>query len=335
MAGPRDPHPMIHQSVTLLDNEFPLSLLEPFTYAQARAVGISRRRLRNLLAENLIRRLLPGVYIAAQVPDSQLLRARAISLLVRNGQVVTDESAGWLAGAEMILRPGAHLAVPPLTICGTDGHGRLRNALSDSGTRQLIPEDITEIHGVRVTTPLRTALDLGRLRHRDRAIAALDQLLRLDRFDKEELLEGIARFRGFRGVRQLRVLAPLADPRSESPGESVLRLRFHDAVLPAPTPQVEIRDEFGQFLARGDLVIEELRFLAEYDGGRWHGPTRTASDERRRARLEEAGWIVSVFHRADLFGRRADAAARLRSEVREARARLGTGRGEPEWRRSA
>ncbi len=45
----------------------------------------------------------------------------------------------------------------------------------------------------------------------------------------------IGRFKGYRGVRQLRVLVPLGDGRSESPGESVLRLHWYDAGLPSLT----------------------------------------------------------------------------------------------------
>lgn len=318
----------------LLGTDFPLPLDRPFTARQAREAGLSRRRLQALHEEALVRRVLHGVYVAAQAPDSQLLRARAVALVVPEGVVVTDESAGWLAGAAMILRPGAHLEVPPLTVFGTGGHDRLRNGVTASGTRSLRKQDITEIHGVRVTTPLRTALDLGRLRPRDRALAALDQLLRTGGFDQEELLAGIARFRGARGVRQLRVLAPLADPRSESPGESALRLRFHDAGLPPPTPQVEIRDARGRFLGRGDLALEELRFLAEYDGEEWHGPEQEPADLARRERIAAAGWTVRTFRRAQVFGRGQDAIAVLRAGVREARRRLGTGHGEDALRGS-
>ena len=154
------------------------------------------------------------MYAAAQAPDIQPLRAQAIQLVAPDGHIVTDESAGWLAGAQMILSPGAHLEAPPLTVFATGDHHRLRNGLVDSGTRALLPRDITTVHGVLTTTPLRTALDLGRLRHRDRAIAALlDQLLRLGVFSPEELAAELPRFKGMRGVRQLRFLAPRADGR--------------------------------------------------------------------------------------------------------------------------
>jgi hypothetical protein len=136
------------------------------------------------------------------------------------------------------------------------------------------------------------------------------------------------RFRGYRGVRQLRVLAPLGDGRSESPGESALRLRFLDGGLPMPTPQVDVFGAHSEFIARVDLVVEDLRFVAEYDGEEWHGPERAAFDLERRERLAAAGWTVRALRRNNLFGARADAIDILRDGVRDARQRLGLG-GEP------
>ena len=50
---------------------------------------------------------------------------------------------------------------------------RLRNGLADSGERSLRPEDITEVMGIPVTTMVRTAWDLGRVRS-TRTIAQRD-----------------------------------------------------------------------------------------------------------------------------------------------------------------
>ncbi|HET6152221.1 MAG TPA: hypothetical protein VFE15_04650 [Marmoricola sp.] len=316
--------PSVHPA--LLGSDFPLPLDAPFSYQNALAVGLSRRRLTALLDAGLLRRPIAGIYVAAQAPDTQMLRAQVLKLVVPGHYVVTDESAGWLAGASMILRPGSHRAVPPITVFGADGLGRLRNGLADSGRRTLLPSDVTEIHGIVVTTPLRTALDLGRLRHRDQALAGIDQLLRLGAFELDDLLMEVPRFKGFRGVRQLRWLSLLADRRSESPGESALRLRFHLAGLPAPVPQFEIYDD-GRFLARADLVIEELRFVAEYDGEEWHGPERQAHDRERRRSVAEAGWTVRALRKSNVYGRHQDAIAILLDGVREARARLSLPRG--------
>ena len=96
------------------------------------------------------------------------------------------------------------------------------------------------LEGLRVTTPLRTACDLGRLLHRDQALAALDSLAALDAFTLAELSLATLRFPRYRGVRQLRVLVPLVDARAQSPGESILRLRWLDAGLPRPECQVAV-----------------------------------------------------------------------------------------------
>ncbi len=60
-----------------------------------------------------------------------------------------------------------------------------------------------ELGGLRVTTPVRTACDLGRLLWRFDALAALDGYLRIG-VDRDEVLLEMPRFRGYRGVRQLR-----------------------------------------------------------------------------------------------------------------------------------
>ena len=50
------------------------------------------------------------------------------------------------------------------------------------GTRDLMPCDWVEVEGVRVTTPLRTAMDLGCSMVRRRALAAMDGLMRKHAF---------------------------------------------------------------------------------------------------------------------------------------------------------
>jgi hypothetical protein len=106
----------------------------------------------------------------------------------------------------------------PVTMDLPLGRGRLRNKLVDSGQRALLPRDTTELHGLRVTTPLRTALDLGRQRWPEPAISALDAMHRLDAFSRAELCHEIDRFKGMRWVTTLRQVAPHMDGRSQSGG---------------------------------------------------------------------------------------------------------------------
>jgi len=126
---------------------------------------------------------------------------------------------------------------------------------------------------MQVTTPLRTAWDLGRVRWTDEAISGLDALFRLRAFTREEFLAGIERFAGMRWVTTLREIGPFADGRSESPGESVLRLRCIEAGLHVE-PQVEVYDG-DVLLGRLDLLNEDLPLGVEYDGS--NGTRRRSS----------------------------------------------------------
>lgn len=307
----------------LLDDRFPLPLDAPFTYGCARQCGLTSRNLATLVQEGYLRRPIKSVYLASQAGDSPLLRAQAIRLMVPEGAVVCDRHAGWLLDAEMILAPGEHLAVRPTSVFMPSGRGRLRNDLVNSGERNLRPGDVIEVNGVLVTTPLRTAWDLGRTRYPEPAIAGLDAMLRLGAFTSEELIAGIDRFRGQRWVTTLRLMAPLADGRAASPGESVLRLRWIQAGLPAPTPQLEVWDG-DQLLGILDLGNEDLRYAAEYDGEEWHSsPEQRVHDERRRTRVSRRDWIIDPFTKVHVFGAHANADILMREGVARARRLLG------------
>jgi hypothetical protein len=255
--------------------------------------------------------VIPGVYVAVQVPDSILMRAQALLLLVPEDCVIVDRHAGWLHGAEMVLAPNEHIHVAPIRVFRPSGHGRLRNGLAESGERNLLPRDITEVRGLAVTTPIRTAWDLGRVRWPERALAALDAMLRLGVFGLDELLAGVERFRGQRWVTTLRAFAPLADGRAASPGGSVLRLRWLDSGLPRPTPQYEFWVD-GALLAILDLANPDLGYAAEYDGEEWHAsPEQREHDRSRREAVEQYDWVVEPFTKTEVFGRTANAPALL------------------------
>ena len=307
-----------------LDDRFPFSLDAPFTAQAARREGLNSCDLTKLVDDGYLRRMVAGVYVAGQAADSIDLRAAALRLVVPNDAVIVDTTAGWLLGAEMILAPGDHLAVPPVSVFVSRRGARLRNGLAASGQRFLTRDHVMDLLGLRVTTPLRTACDLGRLLPRDRAFAALDTMLRLGAFDREELWAETVRFRGMRGVRQLRAFAPLADPRAESPGESVTRLRWLDMTsLPAPELQIEVERPLGPSYWL-DLGVEELRFAVEYDGEEWHRRTaeQREHDHRRRTWLrEERGWIVEPVGKDNVFGQHQDIESILRGGHTRARRR--------------
>lgn len=303
-----------------IDESSGLPLTEPFTYQQARECGYDDRRLAALVDEGLLQHPLRGVYHVGQLADSLALRLACLRLVVPPDGVVTDRTAGWLHGAGMVLAPGAHRVVPVPTVFRRPGY-RLRNGLVRSGERSLADHEIQEVDGLLVTNPLRTACDLGRLLHRDQAFASLDAMLRLRVFDHAHLIAAVERFRGYRGVRQLRELAPDADPRSESQGESITRRRWLDlGDLPRPEPQIPVSGPWGTFWL--DLGVRELNYAVEYDGPEWHGPERKRHDSWRRGLIRKhAGYDIDVVGAENIHGPRQDIEFILRAGIRRARRR--------------
>lgn len=325
----------------LLGVDFPLPLDRPFTSAQAREAGLSPKVVQRLVREGYLRRLVKGVFVAAQVPDSMFVRTQALRLVAPEDSVITDWTAVWLY--TRLLPPGGHLDVPPVSLFRRPGNTRLRNGLCESGERAFLKEDLVVIDGLTVTTPLRTAWDICRFTHRDKAIGALDALLRLGDFSTPELLEGVERFRKQRGVVQLRELAPLGDARSESTGESLLRLRWRDiSQLPQPEPQVAIEDASGRTVFWLDLGIRNIRFAAEYDGEEFHTNDDDRDfDARRRKWIEvNRGWLIEPVRKHNLSGPTRDiesvlirGVAEARRQLSRPRPRLGGRREEPPPRR--
>ena len=249
-----------------------LPIGEPFTPAMAARAGIGRAVLDRLHREGRVRRLLRGVYVDATVPTSVSVRARALGLVVGEAQVVVGTTAAWLHGVE-VPRPGPQ-APPAIEV-----HGRGRSSGWPAGRPvRYAGHDVQTVEGVRCTTPLRTALDLGRRLAPDRALAALDGLVRLGAFPHTALMAELPRFTGQSGVVQLRELAALADARADGPAESVLRLHWLHGRLPTPTPALRVPrtgdpglrlalgltvHQFGAVLA-GRLADAELAVLGAH-----------------------------------------------------------------------
>jgi hypothetical protein len=299
----------------LLGPSFPLPLDSPFTRSIAAQAGLNGPVLDTLVRLGLLKRPLHGVYVATQAPDTLAMRARTVQLVVSPHAVITDRTAAWLHGVT-ILERGAHLVAPKVSAFNAND-SRIRRSGVRGGRRGLLDRDVMDLGGLRVTTPVRTACDLGRMQWRFDALAGLDGYLRIG-VDLDEVLYELPRFRGYRGVCQLRYLAPLADARSESPGESALRLHWYDAGLPTPEPQCWVFDSLGRPVYRVDLGLPELRYAAEYDGEEFHTDDADVEhDDARRAWLEGQNWIVEVFDKR--IYTTADPVPRLRQRFEDAR----------------
>ena len=154
----------------------------PFTAAVARAQGVPRYLLTRWCQQGLLRQPIRRVYVSSALPDSPLLRAQCLSPCHTRRLRDLRPPRGMAARRGMVLAPNEHLHARPISMFRPSGNGRLENGIVVSGERNLIPSDITEVLGLPVTTMLRTAWDLGRVRRREDAISALDQMFRLPGF---------------------------------------------------------------------------------------------------------------------------------------------------------
>jgi hypothetical protein len=289
----------------------------PFTAAQ---VPASSKALAELVRQGYLRRVVRGVYVAAQVRDTLGLRARALSLVVPPGAVVTDRTAAWLHGVDVLL-PGEDKVVPPVRVFQRSRGGRPRRREVSSGQRMMPDSDVESIDGVLVTTPLRTACDLGMDRNRDRAFGSLEAMIRAG-LDKDRVLEATLRFSGRRFIRQFRAFAPLTDPRPDSIPESITRLRWYDTISPYPEPQRSVTGPIGQEWSL-DMGVDDLWFAVEYDGEEFHGPEQAEHDAKRREWVvRNTPWMVRVVRKENIFGPSQDFHVLLPRWLAEARRTL-------------
>jgi hypothetical protein len=307
-----------------LTADAPIPIDHPFTRAQARAEGVSDKQLAAWIENGLLVHPLRGVFHAAQLPDGIELRAACLALVAPADAVITDHTAGWFHGASMILAPNDHLAVPRVSMYLSPGN-RLRNKLAKSGERTFLDGEVVEIHGVRATSKLRTTCDLGMVRNRDQAFAAMGMMMNVADFTHERLVAMAMgrRFRGYRYVRQFRALVPHVRAGAQSPPECVLLLRWVDCTdLPYPRPQVPVMGPRGWYYV--DVGCEDLRYGAEFFGDEFHGPEEEEHDEARLEWLDQKGdWIIDVFRKHNIYGPHQDVAQTLRAGVAKARKRFG------------
>jgi hypothetical protein len=280
----------------------PSSLIAaPFRLQEVQEAGASRAALRRWLQEGQVRRVLRGVYRSVRLEDSILTRCTAASLVVPEHAIVVDRTAAWLWGI------GAyHLTelaqVPPLELFVLRGNKRVIRAEGGGGERDLAPEDVTVLHGVRLTTPLRTSLDLACSLSPYEAMAAMDAFARLHGVGREQLAALLPRYRRRRGVVQSRRLVPLVDGRAESSGESMTKVAIVAYGLPVPEPQFWVVHD-GRALFRLDLAYPSRKIAIEYDGQEHH--TSEVDRERDRGRrrwLRDHGWIVIVVTKDSFAG---------------------------------
>lgn len=263
----------------------------PFTRQQALDVGITPAQMRHPRWTSRFR----SVYEQPDADTDLVTICRALSLALPDDAVFSRLTAaalrGWWLPHRAPQRP-IEVTVPPQRLLERKDVRCIRSVLSSG--------DVEEVAGLRVTTGLRTLQDLAAQWSLIDLVVMADSALRQgDCKSARWVLDNCVP--GRRGVRTLRHALKLADPRSESAMETVLRMVIVIPGMPAPTPQAILRDEGGEWLARVDLLGADGRSVLEFDGANHDEPERHAEDTSRWRTLHRHGFQVYPYTKRDIF----------------------------------
>ena len=264
---------------------------------------ISAHELRAMLASGQVVQPLRGIYLDTRTADDPLHRAVAVGLALPAGAAVGRRCAAWLHGIDA--RGPGELATPLPMECLVPAGSVMPQRTGLMAYEAWLPsDDVVEIAGVPVTSPVRTGCDLARFLTPHMGLGCLDALARAGMVKSAELAVRIEDWHGERFVAQARRLIGLCDAASESFGESWTRLRLADAGFPRPELQVWVHDADGVAVYRLDLGWPEVCKAVEYDGEQYHSTLedRRHDDTRRNVLLQRFGWDVVAVGKSQVLG---------------------------------
>jgi very-short-patch-repair endonuclease len=182
--------------------------------------------------------------------------------------------------------------------------------------RDLLPQHVVVVDGLRVTTPARVVVDLAATARQKQVERVLDRawgkrLLALG--DVASVLHDVRR-KGRRGVR---VVEGLVQARVDYvPAETALELAFEDILrtnaLAPMRRQVQLSDVEG-WVGRVDYFDDDHQLVVFVDGDAWHRALSDArSDAAQQHLLIAAGYRVVRFSEGQIKFRPHAVAARMR-----------------------
>jgi very-short-patch-repair endonuclease len=252
------------------------------TTAQALATGLTKSQLRTLILSGWTRPT-RGILVAPHPADPFRTSLRA-ALLACPEAVVAGISAARvhkLVGLPQWTpaeRP--HLLLPG---------GRRYEARKGLRLRAgLHPGQATVRTGFPITTLDRTVADMAHLLSLDDLVCLVDSALHVHWHPTDP-------------KPKLRAALTLADGRSESTFETLIRLLLVRAGIPPEALQFRVFDAEGREIARVDMAWPSLKLALEADGREHHDlPKALYRDRVRGNDLAHEGWITLRFTWADL-----------------------------------
>ena len=257
-----------------------------------------------------------GQYAWSGLPQDARLKLLAVSRRMPPNYAFSGLTAAWLLGLDVSWSEPIEVTVPRDVAARARAGVRLRRAA--------LPEaDVIGQRGLRATSAMRTVCDLGSRADLVESVVAVDMALHAGLVKLADLESYVATHAGAKGIKRLRRAVRLAEPRSESPMETRLRIQLIRGRLPRPSVQAELCDRKGKLIARVDLYYPDRRLAIEYDG--IDHKDRLQADLQRQNALLNAGYHMLRFTAVDLRQPKAVVA-----EIRRARATLPIIRDSPD-----
>lgn len=210
-------------------------------------------------------RLRKGIYVPEPIwsslsPDDRYrVRIDAAAVALRKDALFSHYSAARLWGLPIVgpWPPEVH------TMTSGDRGGRSAPGIIRHTTQGSVARRMR--HGLAVTDPARTVVDLARIARLEDAVAVADAALRLKLTD-ETALRSLARdLPGRRGGRQVRFAIEFADPLAANGGESKMRVVIAQLGFALPVLQQAFSDADGP-VGVVDAVWPDERIILELDG---------------------------------------------------------------------
>jgi very-short-patch-repair endonuclease len=259
----------------------------PFTVAEAREVGMRWRDLQTRHWTRTSR----GQYAWSGLSRDARLKLLAVSRRMPANYAFSGLTAAWLLGLDVSWSEPIEVTVPRDVSVRARAGVKLRRAA--------LPEcDVIDQRGLCTTSAMRTVCDLGGRADLVESVVAVDMALHAGLVKLSDLESYVAMHTGAKGIKRLRRAVGLAEPRSESPMETRLRIQLIRGRLPSPSVQTELCDRNGRFIARVDLYYPDRRLAIEYDGV--DHKDRLPADLQRQNALLNAGYHLLRFTAVDL-----------------------------------
>lgn len=226
-------------------------------------------------------RIWHGMYRRADQVDDLELRSRALARTWPTG-VLRGRSAALVWGDDSVPEDAPPEIWLPRTRKSCDGRVYRYGSMPAAA--------VTEVHGLRVTTPLRTCRDLAKDLEFDDAVVSVERLCAAVP-ELPALLAAVSQHPAGRGAREFVKVAAAVDPRSGSIASSRARLALS---------AVECGDfRHGYTIRLGKRILElpladpAARCVVLTPGGS-PTPLGWADPGRSRMQLRRAGWTVIV-----------------------------------------